>query len=449
MEKTYKLIKSIFVLVVLVLAVSCTDNDVEPLFEQSINERTEALKKEYLDILKAPTDGWIGYYSPNETFGAYTVLMKFDGNGDVDIKSDYEFGDQDNKITYRIDKTLKIELVLESFSVFSSIFSLNNNNNGGEFVFNILSATADEVVLESKLDFGDDITILTLRKATPADFDFAPVYASANKIAGECSDSVFRNILFNNNAIASFSFNADTRLITLNYFENDVRLNLNVPAVVTPTGFSLLNPVTINNITISSFTFDETSGEYINAADNLRLINDDLPLRLTNDLAELNAPNRLAIFANEFRFGANPLTSCAWDAMIQQVDANLRTQGFTYTGVQLRTNYNATSTTDANSRIVLLVERLSDGLATSGSYYIKVENKNNLVFVTSTGFATGNGNFFAASAAPLLNFFLSTKGLVYTDEGSFSSNLFSYSNEAGTFTSVDNPSLRTYGLFYQ
>ena len=131
MKKFHKLIRNINIVGLLFLVFGCTDNDIEPIFNRTINERTSALKAEYINALTSPENGWIGYYSPNRNFGYYTILMDFDEDGSVKINSDYNSGNDDNTITYRLDKTLKIELVLETYAVFHEIFSINNNNNGG------------------------------------------------------------------------------------------------------------------------------------------------------------------------------------------------------------------------------------------------------------------------------------------------------------------------------
>ncbi len=264
------------ILFLLVVISSCTDNEVNPLFDQTVNERSEALKAEYSNILTATENGWIGYYSPNNNFGVYTMLMDFNEDGSVKINSDYSTGDEDNTITYRIDKTLKVELVLESFSVFSKIFEINNNNNGGEFVFNILSATENEVVLESKLDFGNDITILTLRKAAPEDSDFKAIYASEDAITGGPLDSGIRNILLNNVEIGKFSFNADDRTATITYLdENQEEVTETVRIVITKSGFFFFGPVSINGTDLNIFVSNGDSG-YTDTANNALVIDDFL-----------------------------------------------------------------------------------------------------------------------------------------------------------------------------
>ncbi|MDD7888206.1 DUF4302 domain-containing protein [Flavivirga sp. 57AJ16] len=296
MNKINKLLASFGVFMLLLVVTSCSDNEVEPLFDQTVNERAEALKLEYLNVLTSADNGWIGYYSPNKDFGAYTMLLDFDSNSNVSVNSDFEAGAQNKTITYRIDKTLKVELVFESTSVFSDIFAINNNNNQGEFVFNILSATQDEVVLESKLDFGDDVTVLTLQKADVSQLDLEPIYESVDDIAGDGTQSVFRNILLNDAVIGTFSFNSVTRLTTVKYLNNEGEvISVSFPIAITPTGFYLLKPLDVNGTMLTSFTYNEAENEYENTADGLRIIYDNIPGVPLN-------PYDLGVAANNVRY---------------------------------------------------------------------------------------------------------------------------------------------------
>lgn len=266
-----------FILLLLVMISSCTDNEVDPLFNQTVNERTDALKAEYANILTAAENGWIGYYSPNSDFGVYTMLMDFDEDGSVKINSDYSAGSEDNTITYRLDKTLKIELVLESFAVFHKIFEINDNNNGGEFVFNILSATEDEVVLESKLDFGEDITIFTLRKAVPEDADFEAIYASEALLAGTPLDSGIRNILLNGEEIGTFAFNPSDRTATVTYLNEDLEeVSETVRLVIIRSGFIFFDPITINGAILNTFNYNDLNEEYVDTENSNLIISDFL-----------------------------------------------------------------------------------------------------------------------------------------------------------------------------
>ena len=302
MRLFFKLLTTFSVFTLLMFATSCSDNQVEPLFEESVNERTKTLKDKYVNILTTAENGWIGYYSPNENTGFFITLLNFNDNGVVDIASDYESGTLNNSVTYAINKSLKIELVFESASVFSSIFEINNNNNAGEFVFNILSATEDEVILESKLDFGDDVTILRLRKALISELDLEPIYASVNNIAHDETKSVFRNILLNDKPIATFNFNSSTRFATITYIQDGELIEEVTQIIITASGFEFVEPLDINGAILTSFSYDEVSDAYVNTDDGLKIIYDSAPRFLLNPYDFGNENGNIRILRTNARF---------------------------------------------------------------------------------------------------------------------------------------------------
>ncbi|WP_067148154.1 DUF4302 domain-containing protein [Pseudotamlana agarivorans] len=441
MKYIYKLLKlTLSVCMLLLTVTACTDNDVEPLFDQSINERIDEVKTEYTDILTSSEYGWVGYYSPNKDFGAFTMLMDFDDSGYVSIASDYLKGAEDNTITYRIAKTLKLELVLETHAVFHAIYEINDNNNDGEYVFNILSVTEDEVVLESKTDYGDDITIFTLRKATQADLDLQPTFDSVDNLTGDGSESVFRNILLNDQAIASFEFDASSRVATITYIQNGQEITTTKPVVITAEGFYFIEPVEINGTILTSFTYDATNNEYVNTEDGLRIIYDQLPLYIGNDVQYLVQTGN-PVFLYRPSLGSFPLTSPAHDTMYEAMNAQLNAAGFTLFEYSLTLDFNSDATCANQIRVV--VQRNSDGANFFAFYcFDKPVVQDGRLYLDYVG-TYGDGEALIYVLAPIVNMFNSAEGLLFTHEGNFGS----YSNTAGTFTSLDNPALRVYGVF--
>jgi len=428
MKEIYKLLTSISVLVLLLVVTSCEpDNEIEPLFDQSINERTEALKEEYLDILTSPSDGWLGYYSPNGSFGFYTMLLKFDTDGNVEIDSDYNTGDADNIITYRMDKTLKIELVFESTSVFSEIFAINNNNNGGEFVFNILSANENEVVLESKLDFGDDVTIFTLRRARTDELDLSPVYDSVGNITGDGTESVFRNILFNDEVIGTFSFNSVTRFATISYITNGVIQTVSVPIIITSSGFAFVESLNINGVILTSFDYNETENWYENPADALKIIYDDFPgIPLT--------PYNFGVIANNARYnylepGKSSLAFVNLYAQLTE-QFTIDSGGFTISRVYLR------SLNDG--AIPYLEFWIPTATGTFGAWYdLNFEVNDGIVTFSLTGDTNAPG-FIDVALQPLIEAFVGAPSGYYLKG---TGGLLTFSNGTFSMINVDNPSL--------
>lgn len=268
----YKL--PIVVLLLIGFLSSCTDNESEYLFDGSVNQRFEKIKKETIDVLTKAEDGWIGYYSPNDKVGGFALLFKFDKNGNVAIKSDYNKGGNDNTITYRIDKTLKVELVFESHSVLHQIYETNRNGVNGEYVFNILDVKDDKVLLESTTDFGyggSGITQLTLTKATKDQWDLTPVYENTPKIAdGYNTDKFFRGLFVEGTDVKeSFSYlagynnNVINRYATLKKLTKEGVKSTIAPLAITNKGFTFIKPYNVNGKDVQNFIYNEAKNEFV------------------------------------------------------------------------------------------------------------------------------------------------------------------------------------------
>lgn len=429
MKKIKNLITKLSVCLLLLAVFGCADTDVDPLFDQTINERTKELITEYSSVLNSPENGWIGYYSPNENFGAYTMLLNFDDEGNVSIKSDYVANSESNTITYRLDKTLKIEVVFESSSVFSDIFSLYDNDNDGEFVFNILSATEDEVVLQSKLDYGDDVTIFTLHPATVADLDLEPISGSLENIAGDGTQSVFRNILYNNEVIAEFDFNSTTRLSTVSYLDESGELvEVSGPIAITVEGFYFITPVDVNGVVLTSFIFDETNIEYNNEVDNQKIIYDNVP----------------GIPLEEYVFGSGKVslrnnyfdpdrTSVAFYNLWDETAANFSKNNG---GRTIYRFYLRNVLPDATGDPYLSIDYFSGDTSYSMYFYMEKEIVDGKMFFQLTGEVSSNAASRGDSVLELVDVLVgSASGYYLKDAGTITG----YTNKTVTFINADNP----------
>jgi hypothetical protein len=164
-----KLIYSLSLL--FVVSTACDDDDIN-VFEKTADERAAEAIASLKEDLVAPARGWKVKYKPVDEAGSYYVLMDFDEDNTVTIKTDLganggEFFEQ--TITYRIDNSLGLELVLETYSFFSYLFELNQATFGAEYEFIYVNKTPDdELVFTSKSDLADK-TILLFEEATAAD----------------------------------------------------------------------------------------------------------------------------------------------------------------------------------------------------------------------------------------------------------------------------------------
>lgn len=265
---------------------SCNNNETDYLFDKSINERTAELKSQYSNILTDSPNGWIGYYAPNDKVGTIAILFKFDKNGNVVLKSDFEGGIHDLPTTYRIDKTLKIELVFESNTVLHAIYEINNNDNEGEYVFNIISATADKVILQSKTDNGyngETITTLELKPAKASDWDLSSIEMMQLNIQGDPLASVWRSVNVNGNPISTFFYDTTNRAVTFTYLVDDKLQTTTVPISITSNGFCLLKEIVINGVTLNCFDWNNETKFFEDKAINASISFSTKPLIVTND----------------------------------------------------------------------------------------------------------------------------------------------------------------------
>jgi hypothetical protein len=155
--------QTIYQMVLLLLLVSCKDEQ-ESLFDKSSDERAAEAIASLKSELVRPANGWKVKYRPESQSGSFWVLMKFNENNEVTIKSDLaqnnsEFFEQ--TITYRIDNSLGLELILESYSFFSFLFEQDQATFQAEYEFNYASKMPDNsLVFVSKTDFSDRTTLI-------------------------------------------------------------------------------------------------------------------------------------------------------------------------------------------------------------------------------------------------------------------------------------------------
>jgi hypothetical protein len=162
--------------------VSCEDDDIN-LFEKTADERAaEAIANLKQDLL-APANGWKLKYKPEEESGEFYVLLDFDENNKVHIKTDLganngEYFEQ--TISYRIDNSLGLELILENYSFFSFLFEQEAATFGAEYEFNYINKTPDNaLVFNSKTDISTP-SIIVLQEASPADENLLGTQLSTN-----------------------------------------------------------------------------------------------------------------------------------------------------------------------------------------------------------------------------------------------------------------------------
>lgn len=134
-------------------------------------ERVAAAIQGLRDELVAPPNGWKVAYKPTNESGTFFILLDFDPDGTVNIQSDIPANDgkyRDQTITYRIDNSLGLELIFETYGVFQFLFELDDTTFGAEYEFLFVDKVDETLVFRSKTD-NFDITTLIFEPANAND----------------------------------------------------------------------------------------------------------------------------------------------------------------------------------------------------------------------------------------------------------------------------------------
>ncbi|HNP18833.1 MAG TPA: DUF4302 domain-containing protein [Fulvivirga sp.] len=269
------------ILILTLLIASCKEDrtDIAP-----VEERTAAAIKGLKDKLTAPTDGWLLQYSPISESGIYLMILKFNDDGTVNIKSDVaanngEFTDE--TIPYRIDNALGLELILETYGVFHYLFELQQAQFGAEFEFLFVEEDGSDLIFKSKTD-NTDVTILRFEPATSSDESLLSIKEAGNlALFEDNTPQIFgrfpvQQVVFNEKNISLFwSLDLDRRLIMADMVATgktpaEVISNNNFLRLNHTTGYAfqngklvLLSPLSFNfegvDATISEVTLNEVT----------------------------------------------------------------------------------------------------------------------------------------------------------------------------------------------
>lgn len=163
--------KSVYIIFLMLAIISC-NNETEQLFEKSADQRAADAIAKLKDDLTAPANGWKVLYQPEDESGAFWVLLDFNEDNTLSIRTDLGARDGeyfDDEITYRIDSSLGLELIMESYSFFSFLFEQDQATFQAEYEFLYQSKTPEgHLVFASKSDIGAP-TVLVFQEAGPSD----------------------------------------------------------------------------------------------------------------------------------------------------------------------------------------------------------------------------------------------------------------------------------------
>ena len=158
-----------YIFIFLFSFIACNTDDEENLapYEERVAGAINQLNNE----LTSPANGWRVSYQPTPESGVFFMLLDFDEEGMVTIKTDVVDDDGEyieHTIPYRIDNALSLELIFETYGVFHYLFEKERARFGGEFEFIYSGKQGENLVFTSKTDLGNQ-TVMVLEPANPGD----------------------------------------------------------------------------------------------------------------------------------------------------------------------------------------------------------------------------------------------------------------------------------------
>ena len=461
MKKIY--IKFSFICLVFLGLVSCNNDTTESLFTDSPADRIAQKNSELLNLLVKENNGYKGVYFPkNDEFGGFTFYMKFNADGTVNMTSDFDAETAIETSSYEVRFGTTTELV---FTTRNHIQKVSNPELEGLIGSGFKGTSVFQY-------FGNENGVITLKdvrnsetgrfELTPsglANFNTESVIkvqaslAQRQNILPKPTSSVFQVLKIKNGTKESnFNFNYDA---FRQYASPRVRVEGDVISIkefnfgiaFTENGLIISPSLEFDGVSYTNFTYNAATSSYVSTVNgtSATILFDSQPAFIGEDVNQLLDLGPTG-FLYRPALGKNPLTSSGFDLMIAQVNANLGAIGFSFVELQLILDFESD---DCDTYLFIRVRRISDGAQFSTFYcYEKAVIQDRKLFLKYLGPSGGNATFLEARLKPITDFFRSTKGLIYTDEGSFSTSTSNFINRAGTFTSLDNPSIRIYGLWF-
>lgn len=254
---------------------ACT-NEEDALFDTSSALRADATIAADTKILTDATNGWIMEYFPEaqQSYGGYNLLLKFGTDGKVTVASElYDNSDMATSL-YSVKQSAGIVLSFDTYNEIFHFFSdpsapagIGDKGKGleGDYDFLILEATAEKVTLKGKKTGG-------IANLTPIKENWQE-YILALQNAEEAMSFSKMQLEINEQVIpVSVSFKPK-RTMTFKYSEGGNSISVVASYIQTLTGYKFYEPVEVDRITLSGFTFNaETEVFTANDNSNIKLI---------------------------------------------------------------------------------------------------------------------------------------------------------------------------------
>ena len=465
-----------FLLTSFVLIFSCSDDD-NKLFSDTPSGRVDARVNELKSSLLSQPNGFKAvYFTKNDQRGGFTIFMKFNADGTVRQTSDFDTDIDLANSSYEVSFGTSIELVFTTRNHITKgtdpetvVETINGRSAPqgfyGTSVFQYFSN--ENGVLTFRDVRNRDTAILTLTPTNFVDFD-AESIASVTKsmenrenfTAVDCSsDSVFSvlSLTIDNNGNSSrYDLNYEQEIFYASPSRFDAQGSLEsfdeFGIAFADDGLKISPALQVDGTSLEDFVLNRTTSgtQYVSTKNGITatISNKRVSVPSGEDIFELPG----LIYFYDTADGTNPLLSlCFRELIINQINSNLDARfGPSVFRLSFFAFFLDFDSDNCSNQLSIWIQGAPGTNPIRLNYcYSRATIQNNIISQNYLGpFDTGNSAFVEPQLMPLIEFFNSSQGLIYTNEGPFRATINSYTNSSGSFTSLDNDSLRSYGLFF-
>ena len=444
---------------------SCSDDGNQSVFDQTPSERVDEAINELRQLLLSQPNGYKAvYFTKNDERGGFTTFMQFNADGTVRQTSDFDDDSTLQNSSYEVRLGTTTELVFTTrnhITKGTDPTAVTEVINGfptglgffGTSVFQYFSN--DNGVITFRDVRNSDTALMVLYPTNFTDFD-AESIAAVNTLRAQipriAEPDLYQVLEIENDEGTTkydFTYNEARRFSSSSGLSETEIINISFGIAYTEEGITISPALEFGEESYSDFIYDEATERFISTVNGTTasIYYSNAPAFVNpNDLVDLETLGPTG-FLYRRSLGDNPLTSGTHDDMLAQIEASLGVAfGSTWQVSQYQLVIDFESD-DCDTFLFVTIVR-ADGASFNIIYcFLKGEINNERLFLTYDGPGRGASGQVEPLIMPLINFLSTPNGLIFTRNGSFTSNLANFSNPAGTFTNSDS-GIRVYGLFF-
>lgn len=247
-----------------VLFSSCL-KDQKELFDFPSDERVGIYISNLENILIESSNGWLMEYFPNPESEGYSLLMKFNSDKSVMVAGLNQWSDYEYTTDLSMWDLIRDDNPVLTFNSYNKVFhifsnpedpsgtsSLNGIGLDGDYEFNIISYSVNEVILKGK----KHNAIITLSRLDSS--DWCTILTERNNMFNVLFSPVIQNLSLNYDGKQIYSL-----INPVNKFFTVENVDLSVPFIVTESGIKLYSYIKIEDSEIRTFNLSEDKDELV------------------------------------------------------------------------------------------------------------------------------------------------------------------------------------------